>query len=86
MSNYQRVKISPLGTVILCTIVPFYSIFWMRSVGKILYQRHIQAEDGGKDYSEIYFILAFLRLGLISLALIQGEINQINRDAVTVTS
>lgn len=67
------------GTAILLTIVTcgIYMFYWMYKMGKLTFTAKQRYGMMGNDNSVLYLVLSIVGLSLVSLCLIQNEINEI---------
>ena len=62
--------------LVLCLFVPFYIIYWLYKQSKLIEIYTLKAENKSNDLSVITLILAVFGLSLVSVALMQDQINK----------
>jgi hypothetical protein len=67
---------SVAGEVILCLIIPFYSLFWLYSRSKKLAAAAASRGISLDDRAVINLVLAIFGLAIVSFALIQSDLNK----------
>jgi hypothetical protein len=67
---------SVAGEVILCLIIPFYSLFWLYSRSKKLASAAANCGVALEDRAVINLVLAIFGLAIVSFALIQSDLNK----------
>lgn len=67
------------GTALLLTIVTcgIYTLIWNYQIGKTMGKAQQNAGRAGSDNSVLYLILAIFGLHIVSLAIVQSEINEL---------
>jgi uncharacterized membrane protein len=64
-------------TLLLCMFVPFYSLFWIFTRGKKLYESATDLGVRVSDNSTIYLVLCIFGLSIVTYALIQNDLNTV---------
>jgi hypothetical protein len=67
---------SVAGEVILCLIIPFYSLYWLYSRSKKLASAAANRGISLDDRAVINLVLAIFGLAIVSFALIQSDLNK----------
>ena len=78
LKNYlKREDLSPGVELLLCIICFPYLLYWSYKYGKALYEAQLKAGISATDDSILYLILSLLGLHIITMAVMQSNINRV---------
>ena len=68
------------GEVLCLLFVPFYSIFWWFTRGKIVKEKFAEMNCPANSNEIAYLILCVFGLGIVAMAIMQNDFNSLNSD------